>query len=117
MAININASRSGTPLRIKFYDHALYDSFTKLMETKKVKGVFYARKHSNKTTTNYITQTGIKAERVEMILYTNDDVSNLKQDDFIVINNEKWLVMKQEEITNPKTSKKATFGTLIYIRK
>lgn len=118
MAINVNTTHASLNLRIKFYSHEYYDNFTKLVETAYVKGIFYARKQGNTVKTNYVTQTGIKTERVEMTLYTDDYVGNLKQDDFILYNNEKWIVMKQEEVIVSRFRGKRNWqGTLVYVRK
>lgn len=98
MAFNPNTTHSSLNLRVKYYGHKYKDNDTKLLTDDKVKGLFYARKHANTTTDNYITQTGIKTVKKEMTLYTDDFIHDLEQDDFVVLENRKWIVTKQEEV-------------------
>ncbi len=98
MAINIHASHNNFPLRIRYYPHKYFNDDTVLKDTKKVKGVLYARKYGNTKTYSYITQSGLKTQRTEMQLLTPDYVNNLELDDFIIYRGKKWLVVALDDV-------------------
>lgn len=102
MGINVYTSHANTPYRIRYFDHKYINDDTALTDTKKVKGVFYARKHGNTRQASYITSAGIKTIKTEMQLYTNDHIENLKIDNFIYFEGKKWLVHSIEDVERVK---------------
>lgn len=118
MAINTNSTHVSTTMRLKYYDHAYKDNDMSLIPTLKVKGIFYARKQTNSRKENYMTQAGQKTVKSEMQLYTDDLVSDIQPDDFIIYNRERWLVVSTEEVIQTKfRGKRAWSGTIINLRK
>lgn len=117
MAINLGVSHAKFPYRIKYYDHAYVDDDTKLIEGETVKGLFYARKHTSVVTISYVTQAGIKLQKKEISLYTEDKIKNLEVDDFIIFEKEKWLVQSIDEAPISDTKDKSNFsGYIIKLR-
>lgn len=98
MGINVYASHANTPNRIRYFDHKYINDDTALTDTKKVKGVFYARKHGNTRQASYITSAGMKVIKTEMQLLTDDFIDNLKIDNFILFQGKKWIVHSIDEI-------------------
>lgn len=118
MAINRQTTHTSTGLRLKYYDHQYQDTDTSLIPTLTIKGLFYGRKQTNIKKENYITQAGQKTTKENMVIYTDDIIDDLTIDDFILYNNNKWIVEGVEEVVQTKfRGRKAWSGKNIYLRK
>lgn len=116
MAINKNISHRNLSIRVKYFDHAYEQDNSVLTDNNKIKGVFYAQIHSNITSYNYVTQSGIKSVKKEMSLYTEDFVTNLVADDFVLFNGERWLVTRVEQVPLKHQKARLISGYIIYMR-
>jgi len=93
MAVNTSVSHADTPYRVKYYDHTYSSTDTALNPSLKVKGVIYVKKITGETRSNYVTRDGNKIIKSELTIYTRDFCNDLMNDDFLILERNKWIVV------------------------
>lgn len=113
MAINIYKSRTSLPHRIKYYEHKYFNDDTALKETKKVKGIFYARKHGTPSKFSYVTANNVKTIKSETQLFIEDIIDDLEIDDFVLFEGKKWIVVLIEEVPEVKSNTQIAYDAKV----